>query len=401
MTLNRRDFLRRVAGAALAPVAAGLACGPDRGAESAGGGASTVGAGGPTASVPDLLRATWPEYDDAIVVDALASPIQFNIPQESLPLGGASLAEVRRSGITAVNLTVNGRATDDATAYEVTVARIDAWIREAEAHPAVFSVARSASDILAAKEAGRLGLVFGFQDGVPFEDDLDRLDGFHRSGVRIIQPTYNVRNGLGTGCLAPEDEGLTELGREAVARMESVGILLDLSHCGRRTTLDGIETATGPVAVSHSGCAAVFDHPRNKDDETLRRLADRGGVIGIYLMPFLNAEGAPTADDVLAHIEHALGVCGEDHVGIGSDQGIVPLDVEGDFQARFDEVSAQREAAGIAAPRENTVPYVPQLNHPRRLETIAGLMSERGHPDRVIEKVVGANFLRLFEDVWS
>jgi membrane dipeptidase len=155
------------------------------------------------------------------------------------------------------------------------------------------------------------------------------------------------------------------------------------------------------VAFTHTGCNAVFRHPRNKDDETLRLLADRGGVVGIYLMPFLNAEGEATADHVLDHLDHALRVCGEDHVGIGSDQGIIPLDVSGGFRAQFEAVSAERAALGIAAPREDTIPYVPELNHPRRMETIAAMMSGRGHSDAVIEKVLGANFMRLLGEVWG
>jgi len=208
-------------------------------------------------------------------------------------------------------------------------------------------------------------------------------------------------NKIGSGCLAADDGGLSELGVEAVDRLDERRVLIDLSHCGPRTTLDGIRASRRPVSLTHSGCRAVFDHPRSKDDATLRLLAENGGVVGIYLMPFLNPSGPPSAAHVLAHIEHALDVCGEDHVGIGSDQGIVPLDVGGDFTARFEEVSRQRTAAGIAAPREDTIPYVPDLNHPRRLETIADHMSARGHASRVIEKVLGANFMRLFEEVWG
>ena len=351
--------------------------------------------------MPELVRVPWDGYDDAVVVDGLASPIQFNIPQQELPLGRSSLDQVRRSGITAVNITVNGWPRDEASAYQATLAKMSSWTREVEAHPDVLAFGRSVDEIRDAKASGRLALVYGFQDGTPFQDDLDRLEAFHEAGLRIVQPTYNVRNRLGSGSLVPEDTGLTELGLEAVERMESLGILLDLSHCGPRTTRDGIEAASRPVCISHSGCSAIYDHPRSKDDATLRRLAEGGGVIGIYLMPFLNAEGAPTAEDVIVHLEHALDVCGEDHVGIGSDQGIVPLDVGGDFRARFEEVSRQRAASGIAAPREDTIPYVPQLNHPRRMETIAGLLSRRGHPDRVVEKVLGANFMRLFDEVWS
>lgn len=404
MSLDRRTFLRRVAGTVIGPSIAGMACGvdgPGAGGSAARSGAGTSGAAGGTASPGEVLRAPWGPYEDALVVDALAGPIQFNIPQEGLPLGSAALDAVRRSGITAVNLTVNGRGEGDAGAYEATLGRMAGWSAQLEASPDVLAPGRSVADIVAAKEAGTLALVYGLQDGVPFEDDLDRLDTLHAEGVRIIQPTYNVQNRLGAGCLAPEDEGLTELGRESVARMEALGILLDLSHCGPRTTLDGIEAADGPVSITHSGCSALYNHPRSKDDATLRLLADRGGVVGIYLMPFLNAAGPPMAEDVIIHVEHALDVCGEDHVGIGSDQGIVPLDVSGDFQAQFEAVSARRAAAGIAAPREDTVPYVPQLNDPRRMETIAGLMADRGHERRVIEKVLGGNFMRLFSEVWS
>lgn len=351
--------------------------------------------------VSPVRRRAWPGYERALVIDALASPIQFNIPQESLPLRREVLAAVRASGITGVNLTVNASGGAATSAYEDTKARIEAWRREVGAHPGVFVSARFAADLRLAERSGRLGIVLGFQDTVPIGDDLERLDEFHRLGVRIVQLTYNVENLVGYGSLAPVDEGLTAFGREVVARLDRLRMLVDLSHCGPRTTLEAIQASARPVAVTHSGCSAVFRHPRSKDDEALRLLAERGGVIGIYLMPFLNPEGPPSADDVLAHVQHALRVCGEDHVGIGSDQGIVPLDVSGDFPAQFDAVSARRQAAGIAAPRENTIPYVPDLNVPGRMEVVADLMSSRGHPDRVIEKVIGANWMRLFEEVWG
>ena len=381
MTMKRRDFVRFLSAAALTP--------QPRGASDW----ARLGGG-------HGVR-TWPGYDDALVVDALAGPIQFNIPQESLPLREAALEHVRRSGITAVNLTVNARATEDASAFENTRTKTMEWAREIDAHSDVLRSVRSVADLKNAKSTGRLGLVFGFQDTVAVEDDLTRIDEFYDLGVRIIQLTYNIRNKLGAGALVAEDAGLTELGTEAVARLDELGIVVDLSHCGPRTTLDGILASRRPVGITHSGCKAVFDHPRSKDDETLKLLADRGGVVGIYLMPFLNSSGPPSASDVIVHIEHAWNVCGEDHVGIGSDQGIVPLDVSGDFPARFAAVSAQRSAAGIAAPREDTVPYVPDLNHARRLETIADMLADRGHSSTAIEKLLGANFVRLFEDVWD
>jgi len=381
--LNRRDFVRLAGSAALVPWY--TAC-------------SREGAGGSGAG---QMVDAWTGYDDAVVIDALAGPIQFNIPQEGLPLSAAALDAVRGSGITALNLTVNARPTADLSEFEATNEKMAAWAREVADNPDVFRLVESAADIVEAKAAGQLGIILGFQDGVPFEDDLDRIDAYYAQGLRIIQLTYNVQNLIGSGSLAASDDGLTALGREAVARMDELGILVDLSHCGRQTTLDGIAASAGPVSITHSGCSAVYPHPRSKDDETLRLLSERGGVVGIYLMPFLNPSGAPTADDVVTHIEHALNVCGEDHVGIGSDQGIVPLDVGGDFMTRFDAVSAQRAAAGIAAPREDTVPYVPDLNHPRRMETIGEMLSDRGHAPTVVEKVLGTNFLRLFGEVWA
>lgn len=380
MTLDRRTFVKLAGTAALAP--------------------GSLVNGSPRLS-PLPATARWPGYRNAVVVDALASPIQFNIPQSDLPLTPADLDNARRSGITALNLTVGVVGAAAPNPFEATVTRIAAWEREVDRHPDALRRVRTAADLADAKATGRLGLVYGFQDVVPFEGRLDRIDLFYGLGVRIVQLTYNDRNQMGDGSLEPNDGGLSRMGHAAVARMNDLGILVDLSHCGARTTLEGIRASGAPVSATHTGCSAVFAHPRNKDDATLRLLADRGGVVGIYLMPFLNPAGPATAEDLLVHVEHALDVCGEDHVGIGSDQGITPLNVADPFPAQFAAVSAHRQAMGIAAPREDTPPYVPELNTPLRMEMIADLMAARGHGDRVIEKVLGANFARLFREVWK
>jgi membrane dipeptidase len=132
-------------------------------------------------------------------------------------------------------------------------------------------------------------------------------------------------------------------------------------------------------------------------------MADGGGVVGIYLMPFLTPGRVPTAADVVAHIEHALNVCGEDHVGIGSDLSITPIDGSDEYWSKHREFVAGRIANGIAAPAEDpeVLFTVPELNSHRRMDMIAAALSGRGHPDRVIEKVIGANWVRLFGEVWS
>ena len=347
-----------------------------------------------------LLSGKWSDnYQDAMVIDALAGPIQFNIPQSTFPLSASNLEQVRKSGITALNLTVNSsRARGNL--FEGAVSRIATWEHELDAHPDVFTRIRNINDIKLAKQNGQLGIIYGFQDTTPFENELDRVSTFHGLGVRIVQLTYNIQNLVGSGCLVAEDTGLTDFGHEVVERLDALGMLVDLSHCGQRTTLEGIRSSGRPVSITHSGCNSIFKHPRNKDDATLRELANSGGVVGIYHMPYLNQSGIPDISHVVAHIEYALNLIGEEHVGIGSDQGIVPLDTGGNFMTAFEEVSASRTAAGIAAPREDLPPYIPELNHPQRMLTIAEYLSNRGHSARIIEKILGGNFYRLFKDVW-
>jgi membrane dipeptidase len=177
---------------------------------------------------------------------------------------------------------------------------------------------------------------------------------------------------------------------------------VDLSHCGQRTTDEAIGASISPVAITHAGCAAVADLPRNKNDATLRKLAERGGVIGIYLMPYLRMSGQPMAEDVIAHIEHALDICGEDHVGIGTDGTISAVKLTAAYKKAFADEIAERRKRGVSAPGETTAVYtfVPDLNTPRRFETLAALLAKRGKSERVIEKVLGGNFLRLFAQTW-
>jgi membrane dipeptidase len=233
--------------------------------------------------------------------------------------------------------------------------------------------------------------------------DLDRLDLFAKFGVRIVQLTYNGRELLGDGCLERANAGLSRLGVQAVERLNALRTLIDLSHCGQRTTAEAIVHSKAPVAITHSGCHALADRPRNKRDDELRLMADRGGVLGIYLMPFLVMGAQPTADDVLRHIEHAVRVCGEDHVGIGSDGSITPLEVTDQYRLTWHDFVAERIRLGIAAPGEdpNVFPFVPDFNSPRKLEQIAQRLSAAGHRSARIEKIIGGNWMRLLSEVWG
>ena len=337
-----------------------------------------------------------PAYGHGIMIDSLGSP-GTNIDSVVTPLTAAEIEDVRASGLTAINLTVGGP-----TSFDETIRAIGYWNAEIAAHPDVFLLVRHAADIAEAKRSGRLGIIYGFQDVNPYGEDLVRFDTFRNFGVRIFQLTYNRRSMAGDGCLEPGNAGLSVYGRKLLARMNECKALVDLSHSGERTTLEAIEDSTAPIAITHTGCAALVPNPRNKTDNELRKLADKGGYVGIFLMPFLRSQGQPMAEDVIRHIEHAVDVCGEDHVGIGTDGATSIVGTPAYKKAWADQV-AERRKVGIAAPGEDPDVYtfVPDLNSPDRFRRIGDLLSKRKHSDARIEKILGGNFNRLLKDVWQ
>src|SRR5262249_4119626 len=155
---------------------------------------------------------------------------------------------------------------------------------------------------------------------------------------------------------------------------------------------------------SHTGCRALADLPRNKSDEELRLVASKGGFVGVYFMPvFLTTSGEATADDVIAHIEHAIEVCGEDHVGIGTDGGVPKIDDIEEYRAALAENVASRKAAGISAPGEASggLLFVPELSGPTQFFDLGDRLLARGHSRERVEKILGRNFLRFGREVWG
>lgn len=339
----------------------------------------------------------------AIVIDACGAVGDFTV-ESGAPLSQRAVRDARESGVTAIHQTVGpvgNRPPGEALAG--ILQDIAYWTREIEAHADVLARVQHAGDLDLARSTNRLGMIFGLQDGTAFATDLGKLEGLRKLGVLIIQPTYNLRNPLGDGCLERVDEGLSPTGHEAVERMNALGVLLDLSHCGRRTTAKAVAASSEPVAFTHIGCAAVHDHPRNKTDDELTALADKGGVAGIYVMPYLRRKGQPQAADVIRHLEHALKVAGEDHVGIGTDGTLSPVELTPVFLAYFQAQTGDRKKTGIGAPGEEPEGYLfaVELNTPRRLELLGGMLLRRGHSVARVEKILGGNFARLFGEVWS
>lgn len=331
-------------------------------------------------------------YRKGVVIDTLCGPF---VNADALP-DRATIEVVKRSGITAINFTVSAptfEATIDSLAY------VDALVEQS---PDVFTVIRLYSDIARAKREGKIGIMPGFQYTQFLEADPSRIETFRRLGVRIMQLTYNNRSVFGDGCLEPGNAGLSKAGLNAVHKMNELGVAVDLSHSGYRTTAEAIAASAKPVLISHSGCASVYAHPRNKPDDVMKALADHGGYFGVYLMPYLVASPTvPTRAHVIDHVSHAINVCGADHVGIGSDGSIQAVALTPEQKKAFDEDIARRKSLGIGAPGEDRYPYVPDLTGPDHMEVIAAELQKRRQPLSVIEKVLGANFQRVIGEIWG
>lgn len=319
------------------------------------------------------------------------------------PLSELEIEHVRSSGLTAVHITVGAvGAMTPLEAFEKIVRDIARWENEIDTHDHAMTRVRTVADLRAAKAGRKTGLIYGLQDGVSFEDDSGRLDALHQLGIRVIQPTYNRRNLLGDGCMEPADAGLSRAGMECIERFNSLGILVDLSHCGRRTASDALAASKQPVSFTHTGCNALVEHPRHRTDAELRAVAETGGVSGIYVMPYLAQGRQPTAENVIQHLEHAINVAGEDHVSIGTDGYISPTELTQEYVDSFARHTRERARLGIAAPYETETGYLfaNDLNTPRRFEVLAQLLMERGHSETLVSKVLGGNLLRLFGDTW-
>jgi len=346
----------------------------------------------------------WPRYRQTMAIDAL-SGIDFFLMPEDDPAASTALRDVRDSGMTAVMMTAapQGRFWLDDAAYDATRKRIDEWKARIDRHPDLLLHVRNHADLERAHREGRVGVIFTFQGTESLGEDIDRIAQFHAQGVRVVQLTHNRRNLVGDGCMEPGNAGLSNFGRDVVERLNAQRIVVDLSHGSPRTVREGILASKAPVLVGHSGCRSLVDAPRLIYDEELKLLADRGGVVGIIFWPYLRVQGQQMAADVIRHIEHAIQVCGEDHVGIGTDLGVSPIEVTPEFtRDNIEQIKGMIEDGVFAKDRDpHLYLFPPDLNVPNRFEVLAAMLSARGHSDARIEKILGRNFARVMGEVWG
>ena len=318
--------------------------------------------------------------------------------QESIVIDGLEISKwsrnvfenMRKGGLSAVNATVAVIEN-----FIKTMENIAWWHKALEENNDLICQIRTVADIKSAKEANRTGIIFGFQNLSPIEDDLDRLAVFHQLGVRVMQVTYMEANFAGQGCLERIDTGLTNFGIEAVEEMNRLGILIDLSHVGYHTTMETIEVSKKPVAFTHANPKSICDHPRNKPDEALKAVAQKGGVIGATIFPaFLPSGNKSTMKDYVDVIEHLVELVGIDHVGVGTDF------TEGQPREWFDWILTGKSKKGPALELNHPLVNPEGIQHAGDFPNITAALFARGFAPTDIQKIIGLNFMRLFEEVW-
>lgn len=363
-----------------------------------------AGAAATLAAGPALAqrRASTGWYDRAIIIDGLGGVGDPYSPEEQLRLSDRAWREMVETGVTVVRDTVMpvGNVEDPWAAYQKDVALKHNLIL---ANPERLLLVRSAADILKAKREKKLAVLLGTQDTYMVGPQLDRLGQMKKDGVLTVQLTYNNRNLAGDGALEPANAGLSKLGRATIERIEAEKLVLDLSHGGARTMAEAVAHAKRPPVISHTGARALADHVRNTSDETIKAVADKGGVVGVYFMPFLTLDSRPKSEDLLRHVEHVANVAGEDHVGIGTDNGPLPQLLDSEAKEKLRIWTLERIKAGIAAPGEGVgvYPMVEDYNSVDRYRRFAADLQRRGWSEARLEKLMGGNFLRVYREAWG
>ncbi|UTW10222.1 dipeptidase [Marinobacterium rhizophilum] len=297
--------------------------------------------------------------------------------------------DMKKGGLTAANCTVSIWE-----GFQNTVNNIVEMNQLITENSDLLRPVHSTRDILRAKEEGKTGIIYGFQNAHAYEDKIGYVEVFKKLGVGIVQMCYNTQNLVGTGCYE-RDGGLSGFGREIVAEMNRVGVMCDLSHVGSKTSEEVILESKKPVCYSHCLPSGLKDHPRNKSDEELKFIADHGGFIGVTMFaPFLKNGIDSTIDDYAEAIEYVVNIAGIDQVGIGTDF------TQGHDQAFFEMLTHDKGYA-------RRLTRFGKIINPAGIRTVGefGNLTEtllrRGFDEASVRKIMGENWVRVLGDVWG
>jgi membrane dipeptidase len=317
-------------------------------------------------------------HDSAVVIDGLV------VSKWSRQV----FEDMRAGGLTAANCTCSVWE-----GLRDTMINIAAWKKAFVEHADLIMQVRTADEIRRAKALGRVGIMLGWQNTSALEDRLDLLPLFKDIGVSVIQLTYNTQNLVGSGCWEERDGGLSGFGREVVDEMNRLGMLIDLSHVGNRTASEAIAHSQRPCAYTHVAPRGLFDNARNKTDEQLREIVDRGGFVGVATYPpFMKSGAATTAEECVDLFEYMINVCGEGNIGLGTDF------TQGHDEAFFDWLRHDKGYARRANPGRGRAPFVKGIETLAAYPRLTEAMCRRGWPESRIRAVLGENWLRFLSE---
>jgi membrane dipeptidase len=382
MSQSRRDFLRNAAVAGIGVPAVGMATGD---------GPAVPDAQAQTCQTGKMTHSILERDHPWIYIDSC---------MQMWPDADFHLAH--RHGVTTYAVTAWSPPADAASA----LSGMMYWHGIAREHEGL-EVVRTVADIRRMKREGKAGLLLAAQDGDWIGHDLSRVQAFHEAGLRMMLLVYSADNQLGGGCLDRTDAGLSLLGQRVVEECNRVGIVLDLSHTGRRTTLEIIEHSAHPCVWTHSNCAALVPNPRNVDDEQIRACIGRGGVVGLAswgpLVMRPDSTRRPTVDDFIDHIDHVAGLAGNaEHVGMGTDIsiGTYPLHEHDPFGAPAYPVFTQRYNEHVTADIRSRERNIEGFDDYAQIVDVADRLLARGYSETDVRGILGENFLRVFQEVW-
>jgi membrane dipeptidase len=304
----------------------------------------------------------------------------------------AELDRFRSSGINVFHVAIGIGGQDAYTNVLRYVAGYNGFIATNDAG---FLRIDNVTDMERAKQSGKIGVLIGLQDSSHF-NRLDDVNFFHSMGQRVSQLTYNSRNLIGNGSTERRDDGLSDFGIAIVDRMNQVGMAVDVSHCGDRTSLDACEVSKKPVLITHSNCRALVPHPRCKTDEAIRAMAKSGGVMGITgVRMFVRDREPTTIEHMLDHFDHVAKLVGVEHLGVGSDMDLdgyddLPEAENKQLRAAYKDSYAFRERLDIEG-----------VDHPKRMFDLTEGLLRRKYSDAHIAAILGGNFQRVLGQIWS
>lgn len=302
----------------------------------------------------------------------------------------ADLQKVRESGCTLFHVAGGVQHHDDVVRFHVL------WNGFIAHHSDAFARVDDVEGLARIKSSGKIGILLGVQDSLHFRT-VDDVDLFYRYGQRVSQLTYNARNLIGNGCTERRDDGLSDFGVAVIERMDRLGMAVDVSHCGERTTLDAFEASQRPVLITHSNCRALVPRqPRSKTDEAIRAMAAKGGVMGLTFMRMFVRESEPTTlEHLLDHVDHIARLVGVEHAGVGSDTDLdgwdaLPADVLAAIRGAYKKEVGFREKMDLDL-----------VDSPRRIFDLTEGLIRRGYSDADIEGILGGNFRRALATIWA